>query len=80
MEYNIYTIYSITCIDEKVKGIYVGITKDFADRQKDHKGDSIDETTKHRKVYKSIHDNSGWDNLKFTCLEILTCKKKGSPY
>jgi len=72
MEYK-YTIYSITCIDEKVPGIYVGSTWDFDTRQGKHKKDSKDETTKKRKVYKFINSNGGWDNWKFKFLQVLTC-------
>ena len=68
-----FTIYSITCFNEKVKGIYVGSTSDFANRKKGHYSDSNDENKNQKKVYKYINSNGGWDNWKFTCLEILTC-------
>ena len=71
-----YTIYSITCINERVKGIYVGSTKDFTNRQKEHIYNLMDNTKKHRKLYQIINENGGFSNWKFTCLESLTCKRK----
>jgi hypothetical protein len=71
-----YIVYSITCKDENVAGIYVGSTKDFGCRQSKPIYKSKDETKKHMKVYKVINSNGGWDNWEFKCLESLTCKTK----
>jgi hypothetical protein len=68
-----FTIYSITCFNEKVKGIYVGSTKDFVDRQIKQKYASNDKNRKHLKVYRVINENGGWDNWEFTCLQIRNC-------
>ncbi len=68
-----FTIYSITCFNEKVKGIYVGSTKDFVDRQIKHKYASNDKNRKHLKVYRVINKNGGLDNWEFTCLQIRNC-------
>ena len=68
-----YTIYSITCIDEKVKGIYVGSTKDFANRQRDHKLDSKNEK-KTNKLYRCINSDGGISNWEFKILELFTCE------
>jgi hypothetical protein len=75
-----YTIYSITCIDAKVKGIYVGSTKDFANRQRKHVDTSIDAKTEHRKLYKCITANGGWDNWNFTILENCTCETQSDAF
>ena len=68
-----YTIYSITCIDEKVKGIYVGSTKDLVKRKKDHKAYSKNEK-KTNKLYRCINSNGGISNWEFKILEIFTCE------
>jgi len=68
-----YTIYAITCINERVKGIYVGSTKDFVDRQRKHKRDSKREIKAHQKVYRIINENGGLNNWEFTCLQIRNC-------
>ena len=73
MECNIYTIYSITCIDEKVKGIYVGSTKDFSKRQISHKCKCV--LKRNLKLYKCMNENKGWLNWEFTCLQIHKCSK-----
>jgi len=73
MECNIYTIYSITCIDEKVKGIYVGSTKDSANRQSKHKEYLNDKNKNHIKLYKYMNENKGLLNWEFTCLQIRNC-------
>jgi len=68
-----YTIYSITCINEKIKGIYVGSTCDFNTRQKSHKKDSNNKNKNHKKVYQIINQNGGILNWEFTCLQIRNC-------
>ena len=68
-----YTIYSITCINERVKGIYVGSTCDFNTRQKSHKKDSNNKNKNHKKVYQIINQNGGILNWEFTCLQIRNC-------
>ena len=68
-----YTIYSITCINERVKGIYVGSTKDFVDRQIKHKYALNNKNMNHLKVYRVINENGKWDNWEFTCLQIRNC-------
>ena len=57
-----YTIYSITCIDEKVNGIYVGSTKYFANRKRKHERDLNDKNKTHLKLYKCMSENKGWSN------------------
>ena len=69
-----YTIYSITCIDAKVKGIYVGSTKYFANRKNEHKAES--KTKNHRKLYKCINSNGGLSNWEFKIRELFTVKHK----
>ena len=71
-----YIVYSITCKDENVAGIYVGSTSDFVSRQRNHIDNSKDETKNHMKLYKSINSNGGWDFWEFKFLQVLTCKKK----
>jgi len=71
--YNIYTIYSITCKDVEVPGIYVGSTSDFADRKKGHTDDSQDATKNQKKLYRIINENGGISNWKFKFLQVLTC-------
>ena len=68
-----YTIYTLTCKDVEVPGIYVGSTSDFAKRLIVHHSDSNVETNKQRKVYKSINSNGGWSNWDFKFLQVLTC-------
>ena len=68
-----YTIYSITCKDVEVTGVYVWSTHDFVQRKCKHRSDSQDETKKHRKVYKIINCNGGISNWEFNILEIFKC-------
>ena len=68
-----YTIYSITCIDKKVKGIYVGSTNDLVKRKKSHKHVLNDETN-NIKLYNTIRANGGWVNWEIKILESFTCE------
>ena len=69
-----YTIYSITCKDVLVTGIYVGSTSDFYHRENRHKSHSNDEK-KTSKLYDTIRANGGWVNWEFKILESFTCEK-----
>jgi len=70
-----YKIYKITCIDEKVPGIYVGSTKSFVKRQRKHKQESSNEKN-NIKLYNTIRDNGDWVNWEIKILEICTCVTK----
>jgi len=68
-----YIIYSLTCKDKDVAGIYVGSTSDFVSRQSKHKCDSKDKNKNHIKLYKCMNETKGWLNWEFTFLQVLTC-------
>ena len=68
-----YTIYSITCQNVDVSGVYVGSTSDFDRRQRQHESNLNDETN-NIKLYKVIRENGGISNWEFKILESFTCE------
>jgi len=71
-----YTIYSITCQNVDVSGVYVGSTKSIVRRKLAHKYDSKKEIKAHLKLYKVINENGGISNWEFKILESFTCEKQ----
>ncbi len=60
-----YIIYKIIC-NELPEYIYVGSTKAFRQRKKNHKERSLSENNK---LYNTIRENGGWDNWEMKYLE-----------
>jgi hypothetical protein len=69
-----YTIYSITCKDVEVTGVYVGSTNDLVNIKRNHKCNSRKEIKAHLKLYKVINSNGGISNWEFKILEIFNCE------
>jgi len=65
-----YYIYKI-CSDDLSDYVYVGSSKAFRERKRQHKYDCINENSiKHnRKLYTTIRENGGWDNFRMVLLE-----------
>jgi hypothetical protein len=68
----IFSYYKIVSKDENIKEIYIGKTKNFKRRVKQHKNRCNNENDKcyNLKVYQYIRENGGWDN--FDMIEIET--------
>ena len=71
-----YYIYKLVCNNIEVKYAYVGHTKNWSQRKSKHKYDSKDEKTAHRKVYKIITENGGWENWCMILQQICFCESK----
>jgi hypothetical protein len=70
MSSSIFTYYKIISKDENIKDIYVGKTKNFKNRVREHRNNCNKENCKcyNYKLYKYIRENGGWDN--FNMIEI----------
>ncbi len=64
-----YVIYKICC-DDVPDFIYIGSTKAFRQRKRQHKCDCRPESQhKNIKLYKTINENGGWENWRMVILE-----------
>jgi len=70
-----YTIYEIKCNDEDKEFIYIGSTKNFNRRKKQHELYSINEKNNYL-LYKFIRENQGWANFQMKIIEIIVCETK----
>ena len=63
---NDYVFYKIVCLDDSCNLCYVGSTANFNKRRQRHKFNCTNEKSNNHnnKVYKTIRENSGWDNFK----------------
>jgi hypothetical protein len=64
-------MYKIVCNDLEIKDIYVGHTTDFIRRKTQHKSSCIKK--QNVKLYKTIHDNGGWENWSMIEIEKYPC-------
>jgi predicted GIY-YIG superfamily endonuclease len=71
-----YVMYRIVCNDLTVKDVYVGSTKNFKVRKSNHKSESMNEKTNHKKVYKMITKHGGWDNWSMLKIEDFECETR----
>jgi hypothetical protein len=67
MSYHIYKI----CCDDCPEFVYVGHTKAFRQRKRQHKIDCYNENSKkyNEKIYTTIRENGGWDNWRMVIVE-----------
>jgi len=65
-----YCIYKIVCEDVP-DFIYVGSTKAFRERKRNHKSQSYNENSRsyNYSLYKTIRDNGGWEKWRMVCIE-----------
>jgi hypothetical protein len=66
-----YTFYKIQCKDASVTEIYIGSTKNFKFRKRDHKSacDNSESKDYNLKVYIYIRDHNGWTNFNMNVIE-----------
>jgi len=66
-------VYKIYCKDPNIKDCYIGSTKDFRNRKKQHKRKCNNPNYKdyNYKVYKFIRNNGGFENWAFEILETF---------
>ena len=71
MSSSIFTFYKIVSKNESIKDCYVGKTKIFKKRVRDHKNNCNNENYNHYnlKVYQYIRETGGWDNWEFIEIE-----------
>ena len=72
------TIYKICCFNKEVNDVYVGSTRNFAQRRNEHKYNCNNPNSKkhHYKLYQFIRDNGNWCNFNMEIIEILNVKDK----
>ena len=72
------TIYKIVCNDENIKDVYVGSTRDFAERKYHHELSCINtnDTKYHFKLYQCIRNNGGFSNWSVIPIKVFTCETK----
>ena len=75
MDYQNTIIYKIVCNDLSITDCYVGHTTNFIKRKCAHKYRCTNENDKpyNLKIYKTIRDNSGWDNWSMIEVEKYPC-------
>lgn len=71
-----YIIYKIDCKDENIKEVYIGSTKNLNKRIIQHRtrcnnNSNYSTSHFHYKIYKFMRANGGFDNFKFSVLEII---------
>ena len=73
-----YTFYAIICKDENITDCYVGSTKNYKHRQRNHKTNCNNPKSKNFncKVYQFIRENGGFDKFEFIELETKICETK----
>ena len=73
-------IYQIVCKDPNVEEFYIGSTKDFQRRRRQHKHSCTNVNSKKHKtpVYKFIRENGGWDA--WTMAEICEVQYRSEKY
>lgn len=71
VDYSKALIYKITCLDPKIKDIYVGSTTSFRHRKSCHKIGCENPNNNHYNLYKSqfIREHGGWDNWEMILVE-----------
>lgn len=76
MKYYIYKIYSI---NNNIKDCYIGSTNKFSSRKSQHKKNTTNKTKKsyHRRLYRFIRENGGWDNFIMEIVEEIETDSKG---
>lgn len=72
-DYSHTVVYQIRCKDEAVKDTYVGHTKNFPERQLQHKY-NCEQMWNKNKLYTCIRAHGGWNNWEMVQLEICNCK------
>lgn len=73
MKYDKFVIYIIKHIYSD--NFYIGSTDNFSSRKSKHKKTTYNRVKKsyHRKLYKFIRENKGWDNFTIEILEHYPC-------
>ena len=71
-----YVIYKIVCNNIEVPYIYVGSTKNFAERIRTHKSVSNGDKYGNKKVYRIINEHGGWNNWSMVTIETCVCESK----
>ena len=76
MHFTIYKIYSTL---PNITEYYVGITNKFSTRKSHHKKCTTNRTSKvyHRRLYRYIRENGGWDNFTIEPIEEFECETRG---
>ena len=64
-------IYKIECKDKNIKGLYIGSTNNFKQREEEHKKNYNNPQAKdyNNLKYKFIREHGGWVNMNFQVLE-----------
>jgi hypothetical protein len=77
-DYSNSMVYKLYCKDVNINEFYIGSTKNFIHRKRNHKNSCINPRSKNYnlKLYKYIRDNLGWDKWCFTTLEQISCDSK----
>ena len=74
-----YTIYKIFSTIPNITDLYIGSTAKFTARKSHHKKSTFNKRSKayHRKLYRFIRENGGWDNFKIEPIETLYVETRG---
>ena len=75
-DYSNTIFYKIFCKDPSIKDLYIGHTTNFVQRKHAHKQSCINPKSSdyHRKLYKCIRDNLGWDNWRMEIIGFHNCE------
>ena len=74
-DYSKTIIYKIQSIDNP-ELLYIGSTTDFTKRKFGHKSECSNPKKNHKKVYKMINQNGGWDMFNMVELYKFPCENK----
>jgi len=74
-----FTIYEIYSNDPLITDFYIGSTTKFSSRKSHHKKSVVNKSKKsyHRKLYRYIRENGGWDKFVMEPIETFECETKG---
>lgn len=74
-----FTIYEIYSNQPGINQCYIGSTTRFTSRKSHHKKNTNNKRSKsyHRRLYRYIRDNGGWENFIIEPLEIIECETRG---
>lgn len=73
-DYENAVIYTITCKDEAITGMYVGSSKNFYERKRNHiKSVNNVKGTNRKRIHHFIRENGGWENFNMEILENYPC-------
>ena len=72
-----YTFYTFICNDPNITDCYVGSTKAFRQRKRNHKSNCNLKTSKsyNVKIYQTIRANGGWDSWEMKPIDTKICSR-----